>query len=243
MMRTEDLQRLADTRVTKSSMNYLHYVPFHRDLLTAISSYAKGNVLDIGCGNKPYEKNFTQATKYVGCDIIQSDLNKVDVMCAANAIPLESGTFDTVFSTQTIEHVEDHQGLVNEAFRLAKPGGCFIVSGPFNWPLHEEPYDFFRFTKHGFKHIIEKAGFEMVEIKSNGGAWAATGQSIMHSFANSKSTNLFIRFSRFLFYRLRFRWLVNSFFTWLDKVDHNDVMTINYVVVARKPFENEKSII
>ncbi|MDQ6901850.1 MAG: class I SAM-dependent methyltransferase, partial [Bacteroidota bacterium] len=234
--------RLADTDVTKSGINYLHYIHFHRDLLTAISGYAKGEVLDIGCGNKPYEKNFTHATNYVGCDIIQSDLKKVDVMCAANAIPLARGTFDTIFSTQTIEHVEDHQGLVNEAFRLVKPGGYFIVAGPFNWPLHEEPYDFFRFTKHGFAYIIEKAGFKMVEIKSNGGTWATTGQNIMHAFANSKSQHFFIRFSRFLFYRLRIQRLVNSFFAWLDKADYNEAMTINYVVVAQKPFNSENNI-
>lgn len=238
-MRTENIERLTGTAITKFSTYYLHYKPFHRDLLDAIHQYAKGVVLDIGCGNKPYEQAFgAQISKYVGCDIIQSHLHKVDILCEANNIPLESATFDTVFSTQTIEHVADHQGLVNEAYRLIKPGGFFIVSGPMYWLLHEEPYDFFRFTKHGFKYIFEKAGFEMVEIKSNGGTWATTGQSIIHSFSNSRSKNLFVHASRFLFYRLRIYWLVNSFFAWMDKVDYNPVNTMNYVIVGRKPLTN-----
>jgi SAM-dependent methyltransferase len=235
-MRTENSERLVSTNISKFNMHYLHYKPFHKDLLAVIKKYAKGTVLDIGCGNKPYEKEFgTQISKYVGCDIIQSHLNKVDVLCEANNIPLEDSSFDTVFSTQTIEHVEDHQGLVNEAYRLLKPGGHFIVAGPFVWPLHEEPYDFFRFTKYGFKYILEKAGFQMIETNSNGGMWATAGQSLIHPFTHSKSKHFFIRSCRFFFFKLRFYWVINSFFEWLDKKDFNPVNTINYVLVVTKP--------
>lgn len=235
-MRTENIQRLADTHVTKFSMTYLHYKPFNRDLSAVIKAYARGKVVDIGCGNKPYEKLFgEQVTQYTGCDIIQSNLNKVDVLCPANKIPLGDAEFDTAFSTQTIEHVEDHQGLINEAFRLIKPGGYFILAGPMYWHLHEEPYDFFRFTRYGFEYILQKAGFELTETKENGGMWTVAGQSLLHAVANSKSKHFFIRMTRTIFYKLRMYWLVNTVFGWLDKVDYNPVNTINYVLVARKP--------
>jgi SAM-dependent methyltransferase len=235
-MRTENIARLADTNVDKFNLNYLHYKPFHRDLIAAINKYATGKVIDIGCGNKPYEQNFKdKTTDYVGCDIIQSNLNKVDVLCAANNIPLPDASFDTAFSTQTIEHVEDHQGLVNEAFRLLKPGGHFIVSGPLYWYLHEEPYDFFRFTKYGFKYVLEKAGFEVVETCSNGGMWAVAGQSYIHAFAKSTSKHFLIRIFKFIFFRLRAYWLINSFYAWMDKVDYNPINTMNYVVIGKKP--------
>ena len=157
-MRAENVSRFTGYQnISKSDFHYLVYKPLIRDLESAIGKYATGRVIDIGCGNKPYEKMFKEKiTEYVGCDIIQSDLNKVDVLCMANEIPLPDNSFDTAFSTQTIEHVEDHQGLVNEAYRLIKPGGYFIVSGPLYWYLHEEPYDFLRFTKYGFKYIFEK---------------------------------------------------------------------------------------
>jgi SAM-dependent methyltransferase len=236
-MRIENGSRFEDyKKITKSDFNYLVYTPLIRDLESSIKEHATGRVIDIGCGNKPYETIFEGiTTEYVGCDIMQSSLQKVDVLCPANNIPLPDNSFDTAFSTQTIEHVEDHQGLVNEAFRLLKPGCNFIVSGPMYWHLHEEPYDFFRFTKYGFKYVLEKAGFEMVEIKSNGGTWSVTGQTIIHSFRYSKSKNLFIRFSRLLFFKLRIYWLVNAFFFWLDKKDYNPVNTMNYVVIGRKP--------
>ncbi len=235
-MRDENLVRFASYKdLSKSDFYYLELGPLIRDLEIAVDKYSKGKVLDIGCGNKPYESMFEKtSTGYTGCDIVQSSLQKVDILCEANNIPLEDNTFDTVFSTQTIEHVADHQGLVNEAFRLVKPEGYFIVSGPLYWPLHEEPYDYFRFTKHGFEYILTKAGFSVVEVLSNGGMWATTGQSIIHSMTNSKSRKFFVRVLRFIFYKLRGYRAVNSLFRWLDKVDYNPINTMNYVVVARK---------
>lgn len=235
-MRTENLGRLSSIDITKSDLYYLHYKSYHRDLFYAIKKHSKGDVLDIGCGNKPYEKMFEGLiNKYTGCDIVQSDLNKVDVLSLANKIPLEDNSFDTIISTQTIEHVEDHQGLVNEAHRLLKPNCYFILSGPFNWQLHEEPYDFFRFSKHGFKYILEKAGFEVIEIKENGGMWSVVGQYIIKNISNDHiGRNRKIRIIFNLFKRLKIIYLLNCLFDKLDKLDYNSINTINYVIIAKK---------
>jgi len=237
MKRVENLTRLENVEeINTTNINYLVYLYFHRELKIAIQKYVKGKLLDIGCGNKPYEvwcKEFV--TEYIGCDIVQSSANKVDVLSQANQIPLESNSFDSVLSTQVIEHVEDHQGLVNEACRLLKPNGYFILSGPMYWNLHEEPYDFFRFTKYGFKHILEKAGFEVCEIVSNGGAWATLGQVINHTFEfRNPNANKVAKGIKYLFRKLKLYVLVNRIFSYLDTKDCNTINTMNYVVVARK---------
>jgi SAM-dependent methyltransferase len=198
--------------------------------------YAMGRLIDIGCGNKPYKDMMQNVTEYIGCDIVQSDLECVDVLCEANNIPLPSGSFDTAFSTQVIEHVADHNGLVAEAFRLIKPGGYFILSGPMSWPLHEEPYDYFRFTSHGFRYILEKAGFEVKEIMANGGMWAVAGQQFILAMQNrGTKTHFLIKVWRKLFGILRLHYFVNIACSWLDKNDNNLFNTTNYVVVAMKP--------
>lgn len=235
-MREERLGRLKNTEIKKTDLFYLHYKSFHEELFKAINKYSKGKLLDIGCGNKPYGKIFEGLIdEYIGCDIVQSDLNKVDIICPANKIPLEDCSFDTIFSTQTIEHVEDCQGLVNESFRLLKQGGYFILSGPFNWQLHEEPYDFFRFTKHGFKYMLEKAGFEVVEIIENGGMWAVNGQYLLKNIYNEHpNRNKKLRILFRILKKMKGVYLLNSLFEYLDKIDYNPINTINYVVVARK---------
>ncbi|MFV8378257.1 class I SAM-dependent methyltransferase [Flavobacterium sp. LB3R33] len=237
MKRAENLVRLEHVQeISTSNINYLVYLSFHRELKKAIKSFAKGRLLDIGCGNKPYEIWCSEfVAEYVGCDIIQSSANKVDVLSPANSIPLESSSFNTVLSTQVIEHVEDHQGLVNEAYRLLRKDGYFILSGPLYWNLHEEPYDFFRFTKYGFNHVLEKAGFEVCEVNANGGAWATLGQVINHTFdfKNPKASKM-VRGLKYIFRKLRLFVVVNKLFSYLDAKDYNTINTMNYVVVARK---------
>lgn len=223
-MREVNLERFQNYKQTsKSDYYFLVYKRLISSLEKAVSAYAKKRVLDIGCGNKPYEAMFDgKISEYIGCDIVQSSLNKVDIICEANKIPLDDAGFETVFSTQTIEHVADHQVLLNEAFRLLKPGGHLIISGPMYWHLHEEPHDYFRFTKFGFQYILEKSGFTIVEIYSNGGKWSTLGQVFLHTLPK--------RLTNFKFLRN----VHNRFFSWLDEKYYNDFNTMNYVIVGRK---------
>jgi SAM-dependent methyltransferase len=232
--RQENLSRLSAIKLSKKDSTYLVYKALFRDLKTAIDNYARGKLFDIGCGNKPYQSLMVNVTEYVGCDIVQSSNNCVDIISPATNIPIESNSFDTVFSTQTIEHVEDHLTLCTEAFRILKRGGHFIVSGPMYWPHHEEPYDFFRFTKHGFKYIIEKAGFEVVTIKANGGSWATAGQSLIHAIGNHIPKTIVGKLFRKLFYKLNIIVLINCFFDRLDTKNYNEINAINFVCVAKK---------
>jgi SAM-dependent methyltransferase len=237
-MRDEHLSRLSNINIDLNHSLYLHYKPYHDDLFKAIAAYSHGKLLDIGCGNKPYEEMLRPyITEYLGCDIVQSNTGCVDLLCPANNIPVKDGSYDTVISTQTIEHVEDHQGLVNEAYRVLSSSGYFILSGPMYWPLHEEPYDFFRFTKYGFQYILEKAGFKIISTASNGGKWAVAGQALIHA-AFPAVYNIKGRRGRIikvivkLFGGVK---TINRIFSYLDsKVQYND-NTMNYVIVAQKP--------
>jgi SAM-dependent methyltransferase len=156
-------------------------------------------------------------------------LQKVDIICPATAIPLADNSFDTVLCTQTIEHVYDHQKLLAEAFRLLKPGGYLILSGPFYWPLHEEPHDFFRFTRYGFEELLRSTGFSVQSVEENGGSWSLAGQALVHALCYSKLWPV-----QFLFNKLRLYILFNLIFGALEAIDHNPISTTNYVVVAQK---------
>lgn len=221
-MRETNLTRLDNTNTTKKSTIFLHYIFLFRDLKYAISKYAKGTVLDIGCGNKPYISFFPTEIKYIGCDIIQSSKNQVDVICEATNIPLQDEHFDTVFSTQTIEHVYNHKKMLSEAHRLLKPQGYIIFSGPMYWPHHEEPYDFFRFTKHGFENLLIESGFEVREILPNGGKWALWGVVTLQTLPQWLANLRIIK------------WTINTICYKLDTKYPDYKNTMNFVVVAQK---------
>ncbi len=234
--RGEKLNRLAIPKTGLNDPIYLQYKFLFRDLEQAVHTYAKGEVLDIGCGNKPYKCFFeNKISGYVGCDIIQSSEGAVDILCPATDIPLPDNSKDTVFSTQVIEHVADHRKLLSEAYRILKPGGYLIISGPMAWEHHEEPYDFFRFTKYGFDWLLKEQGFTDVQIIPNGGKWAGVGQLLLNSIRTSlaKKTPM-RRVLNVCYFIFRVKWLTNLLFAFLERVDPDYNFTLNFVVVAKK---------
>lgn len=235
-MREENIQRLKFFKAGINDPNYLIYKNLFKDLENAISKYATGKVLDIGCGNKPYESLFTNITKYEGCDIVQSSDKKVDIVCPATEIAAENEQYETVFSSQVLEHVQDHLKMLQEANRVLKKGGTIILSAPMCWEHHEVPYDYFRFTKYGMQYIFEKAGFSVIEIKSNGGKWAFLGQMTQNIILSSTQNKKNILRKIFRVFHLAFvKLIINAFYSLLERIDRDEeFITINFVVVAKK---------
>ena len=237
-MRAENLPRLTSTDIKLKDPIYLTNKFLFSELDKAIQKYASGNLLDIGCGNKPYKIFFeNKIESYTGCDIIQSDRNEVDIICPATDIPLPDNCKDTVFTTQVIEHVADHQKLLSEAYRILKPGGYIILSGPMYWEHHEQPFDFFRFTSFGFDYIFTKCGFKEIQIIPCGGKWALTGQVILNSFRSSFNNKSFSRrLFKVVYTLLGIKYIINIGCSYLDKIDKDYSATLNFVVIARKDF-------
>ena len=229
--------RLTEPKTSLNRFDYLVHHYLFRDLKVAIHNYATGVLLDIGCGNKPYRKWMLEKDCIItGCDIEQSSEKLVDIICPATSIPLHDETFDTVFSSQVLEHVADHGQMLDECNRLLKPGGYLIISAPMFWEHHEVPHDFFRFTRFGFKHLLTKRGFEVIQIKANGGKWALLGQAKLCNYNSFfiRHKSIVARFFRFLYFALHIKALVNITYRWMDKMDYDDNSTLNFVVVAKK---------
>jgi SAM-dependent methyltransferase len=235
-MREKGLARLSTVTLHKNAHDYIVMKYLTDDLKEVVLKYATGRVLDIGCGNKPYEVLFEGVTSgYVGCDVIQSNQNKVDVICEAVNLQFEDASFDTAFSTQVIEHVEDPFKMLAEANRILREDGLIIVSAPFCWELHEQPYDFYRYTKYGLRAMFNKNGFEILELRANGGKWAAIFQMNINIIYSTFHKKTFLRkLIKGLFLHLKFTQVLNMLGCWLDRKYYDELLTLNYVVVGRK---------
>lgn len=140
-------------------------------LYKAISNIAPnitGNVLDFGCGSKPYESLFVNANSYVGVDIEVSGHNhkdsKVDYFYDGKKLPFDDASFDAIVSFEVFEHVFNIEEVLVEIHRVLKPNGQLLISIPFAWGEHEIPYDFARYTSFGITHILDKNNFEVVKL-------------------------------------------------------------------------------
>lgn len=194
----------------------------------ASKGYARGRLLDVGSGNQPYQRWLNDVTEYIGIDINHQTSRPV-VSGLAYALPFAANSFDTVFSTQTLEHVEAPDLAVAEMARVLRPGGHLILTVPQTWRLHEKPYDFYRYTRFGLQYLLEHNGLQIVRIKAQGGVWVTIGQTINNAIHHQISPHLPI-YATYLIYLAS-----NLVFSQLDRLWVDTDETLNYLVIGIKP--------
>lgn len=147
---------------------------FQREVIEEVKRYAKGKLVDIGCGRMPYRKELEPLiVSYTGVDhpevskLYSSEL-KPEVLADARKLPFSKNSFDTALLLHVLEHVDDPQMVIEEAGRILKPNGVLIISAPFLYPLHDMPYDWGRYTETALRSFIDDAGLRVVKIKKQG---------------------------------------------------------------------------
>jgi len=138
--------------------------------IRALAPKLEGDLLDVGCGRKPYRLLFT-VKSYLGLDIENPghshENEDVDVFYDGKVFPFDSNSFDSVLCNQVLEHVFNPNEFLSEIHRCLKPGGQFLLTVPFVWDEHEQPYDFARYSSFGLRHLFEKNGFEIIEQRKS----------------------------------------------------------------------------
>jgi hypothetical protein len=56
--------------------------------------------------------------------------------------------------------------FIKEANYVLKKGGLFVAKVPTTFPLHAEPWDYWRVSQHGIKSLLNKdSGFEVLILR------------------------------------------------------------------------------
>jgi SAM-dependent methyltransferase len=169
------------------SINTLEKYYVRKSILIFLTNelpFVDGTLLDVGCGKQPYRDLFmspsSKVSDYIGLDIESATYGEPtpDLLWDGKIIPLADASVDCATATEVFEHCPDPQIVANEIHRVLKPGGRFVFTVPFLWPLHDVPYDFYRFTPFAMRAILEQAGFSQVSIQALGGWDASLGQMI-----------------------------------------------------------------
>jgi SAM-dependent methyltransferase len=136
-------------------------------------------VLDAGSGSAPYQPLFDHA-RYESADFHQADRPYAPAthVCDLSAIPVEGSWFDYVVFNQVMEHLSDPGAVLDELFRVLRPGGKMIYSGPLFFEEHEVPYDFYRYTQYGLRHLFGRAGFEIERLDWLEGYFGTVGYQL-----------------------------------------------------------------
>jgi SAM-dependent methyltransferase len=138
-------------------------------------------VLDVGAGDAPYRELF-DAQRYMTLDHSETlHAGRLDIIGAADSIPVDDASFDAVVCTQVLEHVAEPERALAEFFRVLVPGGVLLATVPFVWEEHELPNDYFRYTSRGIHHLMCRTGFVEVEVRPRTDCFTTIAQLVRNA--------------------------------------------------------------
>jgi hypothetical protein len=125
-------------------------------------------VLEVGAHNENgTARPLFPQPDYLGIDLVRGA--GVDmVLDILLATPYVAGRFKTVYACETLEHVLEPWRAIEVMFEALQPGGLFLATWCFSFPIHAAPKDFYRVTPYGFHYLLSRAGFQDIQVDTAG---------------------------------------------------------------------------
>lgn len=215
-----------------------------KDITNTLTRYKfAGNILDVGCGEKPYKSLFSEAASYKGIDFKNYSKNKDftgekpdyyfdDSYINELKLPFKNDSIDHVVSFQVLEHHRNPQKMIGEMSRITKPNGYILLTVPFLGGLHEVPNDYQRLTEYGLRELFQKYDCKLLEIKKQGSIFSTVSMlfdEYLSTFAAKDKIFYLISISIYPPF-LVFQYI--SLF--LDLIFNSEKIFFNYLVLAKK---------
>jgi SAM-dependent methyltransferase len=216
-------------------------LPRLKDLCKSAVPNAK--LLDAGCGRQPLRGVVeSHGVVYYSQDVIQNIDGTAQFICPLDddLAPdlLAASPFDIIICTEVLEHVADWKVAFANLSLMLAPGGRILVSCPHIYPLHEEPYDFWRPTLHALHYYASRSGLEVIESIPAGTFWDVLGTLIGNTTqVVATQPRLFRRIlarSMRLCLRLIYRFIANGFIPRVINVKC-PIYLSNIVVLTKQP--------
>ena len=174
---------LARTRTGRWTVWKYNWLANHQVIaaLERARPHARGVLLDVGCGWFPFTGVFEgRVERYLGVDLRSSRFlgdRPPDAYARGEALPFREGSMDTVLGLSMLTYLREPAALIAEARRVLRPSGTLLLEFTQMAPLHDEPHDYFRFTRYGAAQLLSQGGFEPVEFIPIGGLMSRVGLS------------------------------------------------------------------
>ena len=212
---------------------------FETEIESAVGQFASGlaaesRVLDAGAGEGRYKRYFHRQ-RYLGVDLAIGDqswnYNSLHAIADLNALPFGDSAFDAALNIVTLEHLTDPQAALDEIIRVLRPGARLLLVAPMEWEEHQQPVDFFRYTRYGLQLLLSRAGFDEIRIEPVGGFFRLLSRRLLNTL------QFFMRGTRWLIFVPAALLLVPLalLVPVLEPFDDTRHFTLGFVAWARKP--------
>ena len=185
-------------------------------LLAARQPNTVVKVLDVGCGNQPFRSRIeTTGVLYRSLDVSPRDGVSIDVIAMIDQPYLpesvyQNGPYDLVLCSEVLEHVAEWDVAFANFRSLLALSGHLILTCPHFFPLHEEPYDFWRPTPYAIPFFAEKYGLVVEKQERLGTGWDVLGTLLARQRFRTRSRSLRSRLLTRMCSAIRWR-----LFSWL----------------------------
>ena len=200
--------------------------------IAEFSSHIGGLTLDVGAGGYDRYSGLFSSKRYIRLDLnIQ---NKPDLVADAHALPFRHEVFDSIVCTQVFGDLREPYVAIREFCRVLTIGGSVLITESQTNELHDEPFDYWRFTSFGFEQLCQSCGLSIVVISQRGGFFTVLAQQIIRYCIDR-----FDLYHRRVMGRL-FNWPLKVLGRLLMILDHldgsqaNRKHTLGWCIVARK---------
>jgi SAM-dependent methyltransferase len=140
----------------------------------ALAAHGRGRLLDLGCGKVPLYAAYRELIDDVVCvdwgDSLHGSKHVDFVRDLNQDLDLQAEHFDTVVLSDVLEHIRKPEKLLAQVHGLLRPGGAVIIGVPFFYWIHEDPYDYYRYTRFALTSMAQESGFDVCYLEETGGA-------------------------------------------------------------------------
>ncbi len=194
-------------------------------------------VVDLGCGAKPFGDVIrTTADHYIGIDWSNSMHGlHADIVANLNGpLPMHDEVADMVVSFEVLEHLPEPGIMLAESFRILKPGGRLVLSVPFQWWVHEAPWDYYRYTRYGLEYLLRKAGFTSITVEATSGFWSMWILKLNYRLLRLvRGSSVRRQLNRVILVPMW--WLGQRLALIMDRHRTDERETVGYIVTAARP--------
>ncbi|MGQ4876409.1 MAG: methyltransferase domain-containing protein [Promethearchaeia archaeon] len=151
-----------------NKLDYIIWATYRRRMLDYLQEkfkfLYKGVVLDIGGRDRGiFKKPRDKVDQWIFADINKNH-NPDIILDVSDMKQIESESIDVINAIELFEHVEGIDKALKECNRVLKKGGIFIISVPFLWQIHADPYDFQRWTEDKWRIELKKNNFKILHF-------------------------------------------------------------------------------
>ena len=190
-------------------------------------------VLDAGAGEGRHRSLF-EGRRYVGVDLAVGDsawdYSGLDAVADLSRLPFADASFDAALNIVVLEHVRDPQAVLDEIARILRPGATLLLIAPQQWEVHQQPHDYFRFTRHGLELLLSRSGLQPDSIEPVGGFFTLLARRLAETAKHFQSGSRILLLPLVALAVIPAALILPAF----DFLDSNKETTLAYRCIARK---------